>query len=178
MILSDQDIKRFISEGQVSVTPYREQLIEPASIDLTLGNHFLLPISPKDNVQSLKDPIQYDEVVAKTFTIPGKSFVLATTQECVKLSNMMTGFVEGRSSIGRAGLFIQNAGWVDPGFEGHITLELFNANDFSLKIEENQRICQLVIARTHLPAISGYNGKYQRQVNTTGSKVFMDFEKY
>lgn len=85
MILSDQDIKRFISEGQVSVTPYREQLIEPASIDLTLGNHFLLPISPKDNVQSLKDPIQYDEVVAKTFTIPGKSFVLATTQECVKL---------------------------------------------------------------------------------------------
>ena len=54
MILSDQDIKQFISEGQVSVTPYREQ----PSIDLTLANHFLLPISPKDNVQSLKDPIQ------------------------------------------------------------------------------------------------------------------------
>ena len=58
MILSDQDIKQFISEGQVSVTPLSRTTIEPASIDLTLANHFLLPISPKDNVQSLKDPIQ------------------------------------------------------------------------------------------------------------------------
>ena len=68
----------------------------------------------------------------------------------------LTAFVEGRSSLGRLGLFIQNAGWVDPGFQGEITLELFNANRCAIELDP-------------------YEGKYQRQRGATGSRVFMDF---
>lgn len=174
MILSDKDIKQYINEEKLKITPFHEAFIEPASIDLTLGNHFLLPKTPKNGVQPLSTAIEYNEIHADKFTIPAKSFVLANTVEYIELPDNITGFVEGRSSIGRAGLFIQNAGWVDPGFAGQITLELFNANDFALEINVNQRICQLVLAQTCSPADHAYNGKYQGQKNTTGSKVYMD----
>ena len=78
--------------------------------------------------------------------IPPHGFVLGTTLEWIKLPNNITAFVEGRSSIGRLGLFIQNAGWVDPGFEGNITLELYNANQVPIELSSGRRICQLVFA--------------------------------
>lgn len=67
--------------------------------------------------------------------------------EYVRLPNNLTAFVEGRSSIGRMGLFIQNAGWVDPGFEGEITLELYNANQLPIRLKSGRRVCQLVFAQ-------------------------------
>lgn len=101
-------------------------------------------------------------------------FVLAATEEWIELPNNLTAFVKGRSSLGRLGLFIQNAGWVDPGFKGRITLELFNANRFAIELKAGRRIGQLIFARMSKGALNPYCGKYQGQHDATGSRVHMD----
>lgn len=107
--------------------------------------------------------------------LPGQ-FVLATTMEYIKLPANLTAFVEGRSSLGRMGLFIQNAGWVDPGFEGEITLELFNANRCAIELCAGRRIGQLVFAHLDGVPIQTYQGKYQGQKGATGSKIYLDLD--
>lgn len=96
--------------------------------------------------------------------------------EYFSLPDDLTAFVEGRSSLGRMGLFIQNAGWVDPGFEGEITLELFNANRCAIELHTGRRVGQLVFAQMDAPAQRPYRGKYQGQRGATGSRVFKDRE--
>ncbi len=88
----------------------------------------------------------------------------------------LTAFVEGRSSLGRMGLFIQNAGWVDPGFKGEITLELYNANRCAIEIKAGRRVGQLVFAELDDIALNPYKGKYKGQRGATGSRAFMDKE--
>ena len=126
MILSDQTIRQMLSEHSLVISPLTPEQIQPASVDVRLGN---------------------------TFSV-----------------------VEGRSSLGRLGLFIQNAGWVDPGFHGEITLELFNANRCAIKLQAGRRTGQLVFARMDRAAQSPYRGKYQGQRGPTGSRVFLDEE--
>ena len=126
MILSDQTIRQMLSEHSLVISPLTPEQIQPASVDVRLGN---------------------------TFSV-----------------------VEGRSSLGRLGLFIQNAGWVDPGFHGEITLELFNANRCAIKLQAGRRIGQLVFARMDRAARNPYRGKYQGQRGATGSRVFLDEE--
>ena len=121
---------------------------------------------------------KYKSITADTYLMLPGQFVLATTMEYFELPNNMTAFVEGRSSLGRMGLFIQNAGWVDPGFKGEITLELFNANRCAIELKAGRRIGQLVFAEMDDFALHPYNGKYQGQTGATGSKVFMDTDKF
>lgn len=175
MILSDGTIKRLLAAGEMSIEPLEPEQIEPASVDLRLGNTFLTH-RPVEGICSMSEPLEYEEVTADTFIIPTRGFVLATTMEVVRLPANLTAFVEGRSSVGRLGLFIQNAGWVDPGFEGAITLELYNANNAPMKIEAGRRICQLVIAQADQPVERPYSGKYQGQRRTTGSLIHLDSE--
>nr|WP_220468746.1 dCTP deaminase [Staphylococcus coagulans] len=177
VILSDNDIKEYLKRNMLKIEPLVEEHIEPASVDLTLGQHFLRPLPPKDGVQRMSEPIDYETINQSHVVVPAHAFILATTEEYITLPEQLTGFIEGRSSIGRAGLFIQNAGWVDPGFEGKITLELYNANDFPLEIEQGQRICQIVLAETKTKPQAVYHGKYQGQQTTTGSRVFRDWMK-
>lgn len=100
--------------------------------------------------------------------------MLATTIETIMLPPHLTAFVEGRSSIGRLlGLFIQNAGWVDPGFSGQITLELFNASRLPIELTVGRRICQIVIAEVNGQA-DPYKGKYLEQKGATGSAIYRD----
>ena len=93
-----------------------------------------------------------------------------------ELPDNLTAFVEGRSSLGRMGLFIQNAGWVDPGFKGEITLELYNANKCAIEVKAGRRVGQLVFAEMDDTALNPYNGKYQGQTGATGSRVYKDKE--
>jgi dCTP deaminase len=86
-----------------------------------LGSHYLQVEDRQMESIDLNSDIKYRSLEGPTITIPPHSFLLATTMEVVRLPDNLTAFVEGRSSIGRIGLFIQNAGWVDPGFEGQIT---------------------------------------------------------
>lgn len=177
MILSDGELKELMREGSLMVCPCTEEQIQPASIDVTLGNTYTIVDEAKHSVISPKENIAYKTVKSDSYILLPGQFVLATTREYVSLPNNLTAFVEGRSSWGRLGLFIQNAGWVDPGFEGEITLELFNANKCAIELTEGLRIGQLVFAKMERDAINPYNGKYQGQRTATGSKVYMDFRK-
>lgn len=154
--------------------------IEPASVDLTLASDWLIPRpnAEADFVMTdLRKPIEYFQEVGLVICVPARGFVLARTQESITLPSDLVAFVEGRSSVGRAGLFIHNAGWVDPGFEGTITLELFNALPNPVLVPVGMRICQLVVAETKgCPVHESYNGKYQGQDLTTGSRLWRDFQ--
>lgn len=176
MILSDKTLSEMIANQELVVDPLQPESIQPASIDCHLGDHFLIVEDRQMHTIELDQEIMYRELYGNEITIPPHSFLLATTQEYVKLPNNLTAFVEGRSSIGRIGLFIQNAGWVDPGFEGQITLELYNANSLPIRLKAGRRICQLVFCKMDHLALNPYRGKYQGQRKATGSKVFQDSE--
>jgi dCTP deaminase len=175
VILSDHTIKELLASGELGIEPFEMNQIEPASIDLRLGDTFLEPRATA-GICSMSDPPEYEETRAQEYIIPTRGFVLATTMEFIRLPHYLTAFVEGRSSVGRLGLFIQNAGWVDPGFHGAITLELYNANSAPMKIEAGRRICQLVLAKADRSVDRPYSGKYQGQRATTGSRIHLDEE--
>ena len=176
MILSDGTLRDLLASGELVVEPIDNGQIQPASIDLRLSDHFLKVDENRLDVIRLDAEIQYEELTQEEIIIPPHSFLLATTCEYIRLPNDVTAFVEGRSSIGRIGLFIQNAGWVDPGFEGNITLELFNANRLPIRLMAGRRICQLVFAHMDQVAQNPYNGKYQGQRQATGSRIALDAE--
>lgn len=178
MILNDKTIRKYISEKIIEIRPFDDIQIQPSSVDLRLGYDFL--IYPEDlDIIDVKDPyfqnrLIREEATSSGFIIKPKQFVLATTIEYIKLPDFITAFVEGRSSLGRLGLFIENAGWVDAGFEGNITLEFYNANSIPIKIYPEMRICQLVFAKMEDKAERPYRGKYQGQRGTTASKIYLD----
>jgi len=174
MIVSDQTLKRFLADKTIEVAPLEERQIQPASIDLRLGDHFLKIDENRMEVISLDRELEYIEFKQEQIIIPPHSFLLAVTREFVRIPDNITAFVEGRSSIGRIGLFIQNAGWVDPGFAGTITLELYNANRLPIRLASGRRICQIVFAMMDAPAGKPYHGKYQNQQAAVGSRVFLD----
>lgn len=150
--------------------------IQPASIDVTLGDTFKRPFSL--DVVKMDSEIEYRSItpVDKKILLSPRSFILGTTREVVDLPDDLTAFVEGRSSIGRMGLFIQNAGWVDPGFRGQITLEIFNASDFTIELEVGRRIAQLVFVKMSNSCKFPYQGKYQYQTGATESRIHLDSE--
>ncbi|SFL95509.1 dCTP deaminase [Halanaerobium salsuginis] len=176
MILSDKTIKKMLATNELVIDPIDDLQIQPASVDMRLGNDFLKVDENSLPVMTLNEEVSYEEFKGSEIIIPPHSFLLATTKEYINLPDNLTAFVEGRSSIGRMGLFIQNAGWVDPGFKGQITLELYNANRLPIKLEAGRRICQLVFALMDAAAEYPYQGKYQGQKNTVGTKVFKDPE--
>ncbi len=175
MILSDKSIRQYLREGKLKIEPLDDYQIQPASIDLILDKNFL-QVSKKGEFLNLTTPAQYEHIEKKKMILLPHSFVLATTKERVEVPNFLAAFVEGRSSVGRMGLFIQNAGWVDPGFCGQITLELYNANDLPIEIEAGRRICQIVFAEMDQPVEFSYRGKYQNQKGATSSRIFDDTE--
>jgi len=177
MIVSDGTLRRMIAEGRIVVEPLEPYQIQPASIDLRLGRQFLKLDENTLDAVSLDSELPYVKLEKDEIIIPPQTFLLATTVEFIRLPANVTAFVEGRSSIGRIGLFIQNAGWVDPGFEGTITLELFNANRLPIRLASGRRICQIVFAFMDKEASTPYSGKYQGQRGTVGSRVFRDFER-
>jgi dCTP deaminase len=176
MILSDKTMDKMIKEGTLVVKPITEGQIQPASIDIRLGNTFSIVDDTPSGIITLENEIKYKTITADTYLIMPGQFVLATTMEYFELPDNLTAFVEGRSSLGRMGLFIQNAGWVDPGFKGEITLELFNANKCAIELKAGRRVGQLVFAELDDYALNPYRGKYQGQMGATGSRVFMDKE--
>lgn len=177
MILSDRTIRDMMVEKTLKITPLSEEQIQPASVDIRLGNTFSIVDDSPSGIITLDSEIKYKTITADKYLILPGQFVLATTMEYFELPDDLTAFVEGRSSLGRMGLFIQNAGWVDPGFKGEITLELFNANRCAIELTAGRRVGQLVFAKMDRTAQDPYNGKYQGQTGATGSRVFMDNDK-
>ena len=176
MILSDKTLMRMLNEKTLIVNPLKIEQIQPASIDIRIGNTYSILEDLSSGIISLDEEIEYKRIITNKYILLPGQFVLATTMEYFELPDNLTAFVEGRSSLGRMGLFIQNAGWVDPGFKGEITLELFNANKCAIELNAGRRVGQLVFAQLDDHALKPYRGKYQGQRGATGSKVFLDIE--
>ena len=177
MILSDKTLTEMLSKNELYISPITPEQIQPASIDIRLGNTFSVVEDTSSGIITLDTEIKYKTIETDTYLLLPGQFVLATTMEYFRLPDDLTAFVEGRSSLGRMGLFIQNAGWVDPGFEGEITLELFNANRCAIQLNAGRRVGQLVFAKLDDHALNPYKGKYQCQTGATGSRVFLDSDK-
>lgn len=165
-----------LKEKSLVIEPVEDGQIQPASVDIRLGRTFSIVDDSPSGIITMSNEITYKTIEADRYVLLPGQFVLATTMEYFALPDNLTAFVEGRSSLGRMGLFIQNAGWVDPGFEGEITLELFNANRCAIELQAGRRVGQLVFALMDSPADNPYSGKYQGQKGATGSRVFMDRE--
>lgn len=176
MIISGETLKEKIKNKEIIIKGVTDKQIQPASIDLRLAEDFLVIDEDKHSQISLNTEIKYKKIIGKNIIIPPKSFILGKTKEHIEIPLDCTAFVEGRSSIGRLGLFIQNAGYIDPGFKGTITLELFNACNVPIKLESNRRICQLLILKLDKKISNGYQGKYLGQKDVTGSKINKDIE--
>lgn len=176
MILSDKSINKMLEEKKLVITPIEASQVQPASVDIRLGDTFSIVEDSPTGMINLEVETEYKTIKTDKYVLLPGQFVLATTMEYFELPDDLTAFVEGRSSLGRIGLFIQNAGWVDPGFKGEITLELFNANRCAIELKAGKRVGQLVFAKMDEKAQNPYRGKYQGQRGATGSKVFMDEE--
>lgn len=174
MILSDKTLSKMIQEKALIAEPLELTQIQPASIDIRLGDTFSVVEDNSSGIIKMDSKTEYKTIKTDTYILLPGQFVLATTMEYFELPDDLTAFVEGRSSLGRMGLFIQNAGWVDPGFKGEITLELFNANRCAIELKSGRRVGQLVFAKMDFPALNPYSGKYQGQRGATGSRVYLD----
>ena len=177
MILSDRRLRELLKSGELVISPIDDRLqIQPASVDIRLDDTFATVKNSYNQIISLDESYDYDEFRRDEYILLPGQFILGSTIEYIELPPNITAFVEGRSSYGRLGLFIQNAGWVDPGFKGNITLELFNASNRAIKLRAGKRLGQLVFAEMDSPAENPYNGKYQLQRGATGSRMFMDVD--
>lgn len=176
MILSDKTIFTMLENKTLTISPLEPEQVQPASVDIRLGNTFSTVEDSPSGIITLESEAAYKTITADTYILLPNQFILASTMEYFELPDNLTAFVEGRSSLGRLGLFIQNAGWVDPGFKGEITLELYNANRFAIELKAGRRVGQLVFAQLDNTARNPYRGKYQGQRGAIGSRVFLDHE--
>tara|TARA_Y100000310_G_scaffold219146_1_gene220541 strand:- start:111 stop:701 length:591 start_codon:yes stop_codon:yes gene_type:complete len=192
MILSDRDIRQAIEDGHVQITSdYEDDLfahIHASSMDLRLGNTFKLYEHSKFAVLDPKQPETFANNM-RTITVengepflvqPGE-FVLGVTQERIKVPDDLVVRVEGRSSLGRLGIIIHStAGFVDPGFEGTITLEISNLNRLPIALYPGMRVCQIAFEKMSSAAEQPYykkkHSKYQGQVLPEESRLAVDPE--
>ncbi len=188
MILSDKDIKKFLKEGKLVIEPLLdpETQIQPSSVDLRLSSEFRIfksrvggAIDPKkDNPEEFTERVLLKE--GESFVLHPGEFVLGATVERVELPDDLVGRVEGRSSWGRLAILVHaTAGYIDPGFKGHITLELTNVGKLPVILYPGMRICQISFEMLFSPAERPYGhekrkSKYQEQKGTTPSKVHLD----
>lgn len=172
MILNDASITRMLENGTIVGAELNQ--VNPASLNVRLGYSFLRPLKP--DVIVLGEDVLYETEYLygsqTTCIMPGE-FLLATTCESFKLPPCIAAFVQGRSSIGRIGLMVQNAGFVDPGFQGNITLELKNDSPNPIRLVPGYPVAQLVFFET-MPVMEPYHGKYNGQKEATGSRMWMD----
>lgn len=181
MLLSDRDIRRELSTPNgVTISPYRESALQPASYDLHLGPDLLLPVGD-GVIQWSVDPRRDDpeqfwrkETLYENSGIyfPPGEFWLAHTEETVRLPNYLAGKLEGKSSLGRWGLVIHvTAGFVDPGFEGQLTLELHNVSKRRILLTLGMPISQIAFMLMSSAVEKPYDGRYQGSRGVVGARV-------
>jgi dCTP deaminase len=164
MILSDRDLKKIIKQKKLVISPrLKPAQIGPASIDLTLSPIFKLFHITK---QSLMDPrkglpedFMETRILKKgeTFILHPNNFILASTQEYIKVPDDLVIRVEGKSTLARMGILVHTAGFVDPGFAGNITLEISNQSNLAVVLYPGMYICQIAVETVSTPAEVPYN---------------------
>jgi dCTP deaminase len=187
MVLSDKTIREYIADGRIRVDPFDERRIQPSSIDLCLSSkvrtfkhsHRHAYVDVKQPTESMTDLIEID-ADAPFILHPGE-FVLGLTAERVSLPLDVVGRLEGKSSLGRLGLLIHStAGFVDPGWDGHLTLELANILSVPITLYVAMPIAQISFMRLTTPVENPYGSgrlasKYQGDTGPTPSKYYLNF---
>ncbi len=188
MLLSDRDIRAEIEAGRVALDPWDPDMIQPSSVDVRLDkffrlfdNHKYQVIDPALDQADLTRLVEVDS--QEGFVLHPGEFVLGSTLETVSLPDDLAARVEGKSSLGRLGLLTHaTAGFVDPGFTGHVTLELSNVATLPIMLWPGMKIGQLAFFRLSSPAESpygseGYGSHYQGQRGPTASRSFQNFHR-
>jgi dCTP deaminase len=188
VLLSDRDIRAEIAANRVGVEPFEEAMIQPSSVDVRLDKFFRVFENHKYSVidPSTEQAELTREVIAEgdePFILHPGEFVLASTYEVITLPDDIAGRLEGKSSLGRLGLLTHStAGFIDPGFSGHITLELSNVANLPVKLFPGMKIGQLCLIKLSSPAEHPYGSaiyasRYQGQRGPTPSRSFMNFHQ-
>jgi dCTP deaminase len=164
MILSGETIKELLDSGRLVIRPMGQEQIQPASVDLRISGEMMRAKAEEIVFEKAQE---YEKMEGDEVSIPPKTHVLVRSIERVELPNDVAGMAKLRSSLSRVGLMLNNAGWVDPGFKGTLTLSVFNANDCPLRISKGTRFVQLILMKMDRVG-RGYSGKYAGQKEITG----------
>jgi dCTP deaminase len=188
VLLSDRDLRAEIDAGRVQLEPFESQMVQPSSVDVRLDRYFRVfenhryphidPSVEQPDLTRLVEPTDDEPFILH----PGE-FALASTYEVITLPDDVAGRLEGKSSLGRLGLLTHStAGFIDPGFSGHVTLELSNVATLPIKLWPGMKIGQLCLFRLSSPAehpygSSVYGSRYQGQRGPTPSKSYLNFHR-
>ncbi|GGK95014.1 dCTP deaminase [Mangrovihabitans endophyticus] len=181
MLLSDRDLAAEIKASHLALEPFEPELMQPSSIDVRLdryfrvfNNHLYTHIDPAETQDELTSQVEVRD--GEPFVLHPGEFVLASTLEVITVGDALAARLEGKSSLGRLGLLTHStAGFIDPGFSGHVTLELSNVANLPIKLWPGMKIGQLCIFRLSSPAehpygSAKYGSRYQGQRGPTPSR--------
>ena len=186
MVLADRTIRRLIDEGRIGIDPFDEELVQPSSVDVRVDRLFRVFRNSRypfiDVKREMADLTELVEVPdGEPFILHPGEFVLGSTLERVAIPNDLVARLEGKSSLGRLGLLIHStAGYVDPGWDGFLTLELSNVANLPITIYPGMKIGQISFIRMTTPADVPYGSqavgsKYQGQRGPTASRFYEEF---
>jgi dCTP deaminase len=188
VLLSDRDLKAAIEAGRLGLTPFDEAMIQPSSIDVRLdryfrvfANHRYTHIDPSEQQDDLTVAVEPDG--DDPFILHPGEFVLGSTLEVISLGDDLASRLEGKSSLGRLGLLTHStAGFIDPGFTGHVTLELSNVANLPIKLYPGMKIGQICVLQLSSPSehpygSSIYGSRYQDQRGPTPSRSYLRFNR-
>ena len=188
MVLSDRTIERLLDEGRIEIDPYDPALLQPSSVDVRVDRFFRVfhnarypYIDVKEPQEDLTELVEIED--ERAFILHPGEFVLGSTLERIKLPDDLVARLEGKSSLGRLGLLIHStAGFIDPGWDGHVTLELSNVANLPITIYYGMKIGQLSFVQLTEPAQTPYGAdalgsKYQGQQGPTPSRYWQNFER-
>jgi dCTP deaminase len=188
VVLADRTIRRLLDEGRIEIDPFDEALIQPSSVDVRVDRYFRVfhnaryPfIDVREPQEDLTELVEVDD--EQPFILHPGEFVLGSTLERIRLPDDLVARLEGKSSLGRLGLLIHStAGFIDPGWNGHVTLELSNVANLPITIYYGMKIGQLSFVQLSEPAETPYGSdelgsKYQGQAGPTPSRYWKNFER-
>jgi dCTP deaminase len=188
VLLSDRDLRKELEAGRLVVEPYDAAMLQPSSIDVRLDRFFR--VFDNSRYTHIDPAIQQDELTSLVeqsgedpFVLHPGEFVLGSTYERVALPDYLAGRLEGKSSLGRLGLLTHStAGFIDPGFAGHITLELSNVANLPITLWPGMKIGQLCLFQLTSSAEHPYGSahagsRYQGQRGPTPSRAYLNFQR-
>jgi dCTP deaminase len=189
MVLSDRTIKEQMAAGRIVIRPFDPRDVQPASVDLHLDRRVLVFRNNKDPFIDLRKPMveltePMDIPDDRPFILHPGEFVLGSTLEHIEVPDDIVARLEGKSSLGRIGLLIHStAGYVDPGWKGHLTLELTNVSRLPVTLYYGMRIGQISFLNMTTPVDRPYGSKelgsrYQGQTDPTASRAHLDFDHH
>jgi dCTP deaminase len=187
VVLSDRTIARLLAAGRIVIDPYDESLLQPSSVDVRVDRYFRVFHNARYAFIDVKEPQEdLTELVEiagdQPFILHPGEFVLGSTLERIVLPDDLVARLEGKSSLGRLGLLIHStAGFIDPGWDGHVTLELSNVANLPITIYHGMKIGQISFVQLTEPADTPYGSgalgsKYQGQIGPTPSRYWQNFE--